>query len=124
MAKRVLLLGVMASVLDEVKHQLQMPDIELLGGTDVDDVRSVFARSDIEHVIMGGGLDLETRLEMVREVFKSSDRATVHLKDQMSGPEGFLPFVRAVLLGLNDYAPQESPHAILRARPAGPGTDG
>jgi len=42
---------------------------------------------------------------MVREVFQSSDRATVHVKDQMSGPEGFLPFVRAVLGGLGGYEP-------------------
>jgi hypothetical protein len=116
MTKRILLLGVMAAVLEDVQQQLQKPDIELLSGTGVDDVRSAFGQGDIDHVIVGGGIDLETRLEMVREVFQSSDRATVHMKDQMSGPEGFLPFVRSVLLGLDDYEPQESPRAILRAR--------
>ena len=115
MTKRILLLGVVAAVLENVQ-QLQKPDIEFLGGTWVDDVRSAFGQGDIDHVIVGGGLDLETRLEMVREVFQSSDRATVHMKDQMSGPEGFLPFVRSVLLGLDDYEPHESPRAILRAR--------
>jgi len=124
MTKRVLLLGVMAPVLDDVQQQLQMPDIEFLGGTGVDDVRPAFAQADIDHVIVGGGLDLETRVEMVREVFQSSDIATVHLKDHLSGPEGFLPFVRSVLLGLKDYAPQESPRAILRAQRPGLGTDG
>jgi hypothetical protein len=68
---------------------------------------------------MGGGLDLETRLEVVREVFRSSDRATVHLKDHLSGPEGFLPFARSVLLGLKGYEPQASPKAILRAQRPG-----
>ncbi|HEY5987962.1 MAG TPA: hypothetical protein VIV12_16555 [Streptosporangiaceae bacterium] len=58
---------------------------------------------------------------MVRAVFQSSDRATVHMKDQMSGPEGFLSFARAVLGGLGGYAPRESPNAILRARRPGPG---
>jgi hypothetical protein len=116
MTKRILLLGVMAAVLEDVQQQLQKPDIEFLGGTGVDDVRSAFGQRDINHVIVGGGIDLETRLEMVREVFQSSDRATVHMKDQMSGPEGFLPFVRSMLLGLDDYEPQKSPRAILRAR--------
>ncbi len=116
MTKRVLLLGVMASLLEDVRRELQRPDIEFLGGTGVDDVRSAFRPADIDHVIVGGGIDLEIRAEMVQEVFQSSDRATVHLKDQMSGPEGFLPFVRAVLRGLDDYKPQESPRAILRAR--------
>ena len=116
MTKRILLLGVMAAILEDVQQQLQKPDIEFLGGTGVDDVRSAFGQGDIDHVIVGGGIDLETRLEMVREVFQSSDRATVHMKDQMSGPEGFLPFVRSVLLGLDDYEPHESPRAILRAR--------
>jgi hypothetical protein len=116
MAKRVLLLGVMAALLKDVQEELQRPDIEFLGGTGVDDVRSAFRQADIDHVIVGGGLDLDARAEMVREIFQSSDRATIHLKDQMSGPEGFLPFVKAVLLGLDDYEPQQSPHAILRAR--------
>ena len=124
MTKRVLLIGVMASVLDDVRQQLQMPDIELLAGTEARDVRPAFAQADVDHVIMGGGLDLETRLEIVREVFQSSDRATVHMKDQMSGPEGFLPFVRAVLAGLGGYEPGESPHAILRAPQPGPDADG
>jgi hypothetical protein len=119
MTQRVLLLGVRASVVDDVQQQLQMPDIELLGGTGVDDVRQAFAQGAIDHVIMGGGLDLGTRLEMVREVFQSSDRATVHMKDHLSGPEGFLPFVRSVLLGLKNYEPQASSRAILRARPTG-----
>jgi len=122
--KRILLLGVMATLLDDVRQQLQIPDVELLAGTGIDDVRSAFAHSDIDHVIVGGGIDLETRLEVVREVFQSSDLATVHLKDHLSGPEGFLPFVRLVLVGLKDYDPQESPRAVLRARRPGPGTDG
>jgi len=61
-------------------------------------------------------LDLEARAAIVREVCQASDRATVHRKDQMSGPEGFLSFVRDVLSGLGGYEPRESPDAILRAR--------
>jgi hypothetical protein len=45
---------------------------------------------------------LETRLEMVREIFQSSDTTTVHMKDHASGSQGFLPFVRSVLHGLTD----------------------
>jgi hypothetical protein len=116
MTKRILLLGVLPTVLDDVEQQLQMPDTEVLGGTGVDDVRAALAQADVDHVIVGGGLELERRLDIVREVCQSSDRATVHLKDHLSGPEGFLPFVQSVLLGLKDYKPQESPRAILRAR--------
>jgi hypothetical protein len=35
--------------------------------TGIDDLRSAFAEVDFDHVIMGAGLDLETRLEIVRE---------------------------------------------------------
>jgi hypothetical protein len=122
--KRILLLGVKAVVLDDARQQLPPSEVELLAGSGVDDVRAAFAQADIDHVIMSGGLDLETRLAVVREVFQSSDRATVHLKDQMSGPEGFLPFVRSVLTGLHDYVPQESPQANLRAQRPWLGSDG
>jgi hypothetical protein len=120
MTKRVLLLGVIAAIVEDVQQQLQMPEIKFIGGTSVDDVRSAFAQGDINHVIIGGGLGLEVRLKMVQQVFQASDLASVHMKDQMSGPEGFLPFVRSVLIGLNDYEPPESGRAILRAqRPRG-----
>jgi hypothetical protein len=114
MATTVLLLGVRADLLENVKQAVQTPGIEFLGGTGEADVEPAFRQADIDHVIIGGGLDLETRAAVVRQVFQSSDRATVHMKDQMSGPEGFLPFVRAVLAGLGGYEPQESPNAILR----------
>ncbi len=118
--KRVLLLGVIAAIVEDVEQQLQMSEVEFIGGTSVDDVRSAFAQAEINHVIIGGGLDLEIRLKMVQQVFQTSDLASVHMKDQMSGPEGFLPFVRSVLIGLNDYEAHESSRAILRAqRPPG-----
>lgn len=44
-----------------------------------------------------------TRLEIVREMFRSSDTTTVHMKDRVSGKQTFLPFARSVLRGLDDY---------------------
>jgi hypothetical protein len=42
----------------------------------------------------------------------------------MSGPEGFLPFVRSVLSGVKDYEAHLSPRAILRGRQADSHDDG
>ena len=102
MTKRVLLLGRLGVVVEDVQQQLRMPDVQLFAGTGLDEVRSAFAQADIDHVIMGAGLDLEVRLEIVREIFLASDATTVHMKDFASGPDGFLPFVRSVLTGLAD----------------------
>ena len=124
MTRRVLILGLMPGLLDDFRRQLDVPDVELVGGTGVDDVRSAFVQGDLDHVIMGGGLNLQTRLEVVREVFQSSDKATVHLKDHLSGPEGFVPFARSVLRGLSDYEPRPSPRAILRAQRSDQVTEG
>lgn len=121
MAKTVLLLGVRADLLETVKQELQTPGTEFMGGIGVANVEPAFRRADIDHVIVGGGLDLEARAAVVRAVFQASDRATVHMKDQMPGPEGLLPFVRAVLGGLSGYEPPESPNAILRAGHPGSG---
>lgn len=49
--------------------------------------------------MIGGGLDLGVRLEVVREVFQTSQSTTVHLNSP-SGPASFLPFVHAVISGL------------------------
>ena len=103
MRKTVLLLGRTGVVVDEVHRQLDVAEVELIGGIGIDDVRAAFARTNVDHVVMGAGMDLETRLQLVREIFESSEKTTVHLKDRVSGPEGFLPFVGAVLRGLREY---------------------
>ncbi|MFF0610349.1 hypothetical protein ACFYUD_16930 [Nocardia tengchongensis] len=43
----------------------------------------------------------DDRLRLVRAVFEAGDRTTVHTKGFASEPEGFAPFVRAVLIGLH-----------------------
>jgi hypothetical protein len=116
MARRVVILGLRPDLVAGFRRDLDLVDVELLTGSDLDDLRAAFVEEDVDHVILGGGLDVATRAEAVREVFRLSDRATLHMKDQLSGPEGFVPFVRAVLRGVADYDPQPSPNSILRAQ--------
>ena len=103
MEKNVLLLGVKKELVSEFRRQLDLPGFNLFSGSTLDDTRSIFARTHIDHVFIGGGIDLKTRIEIIQEIYHTSDRTTVHLKDQISGPEGFVPFAKAVLVGLNDY---------------------
>jgi hypothetical protein len=104
--KNVLLVGKGGFVVNVLQARLSMPDIKLFGASSVEEVRTILAHTKVDHVIIGAGLDLEVRLEVVREIFHSSDTTTVHMKDFASGPEGFFPFIRSVLTGwldLNDY---------------------
>jgi hypothetical protein len=102
MTRNVLLLGRKGIVVDDVKNELQMPDVQVFGGTGIEDVRAVFARATIDHVIMGAGIDLQIRLEIILEIFRLSETTTVHMKDVASGPRGMLPFVRSILMGPED----------------------
>ncbi len=102
-AKNVLLLGLTPAVIDDAREHLNMPDLHLFTGNGIDDVRSAFARARIDHVIMGAGIDLETRLAIVREIYHSSETTTVHMKDRASGKDAYLPFARSVLHGLSTY---------------------
>ncbi len=108
--KTVLLLGRNRDVVEDARRQLDMTDVRLIGGSGLAEVRQAFSTgSPIDHVIIGAGLDLQTRLDILREVFEHSDRTTVHLKDFATGPQGFLPFVRAVLHGLRELPQQVAP---------------
>jgi hypothetical protein len=98
--KNVLLLGRTGIVLDDVEEQLEVSDLELFAGTSLSDVREVFKANQIDTVIMGAGLDLALRLEIIEEIFDASQTTTVHMKDFASGPGGMLPFVNGVLKGL------------------------
>jgi len=64
---------VTAALLKEVARQLDIPGVQLIGGTGIDDVRSAFAQTNIDHIIMGAGIDLETRLQIIG---RSSSPAT------------------------------------------------
>ena len=103
MTRNVVIVGRLNVVVDEAQRQLQIPDLQVIAATGLDEVKSALAKADIDHVIIGAGLDLDLRLEIVREIFRTRQKTTVHLKDAASGPDGFLPFIRSVLLGLSDY---------------------
>ena len=101
MAKTVLLMVRTPSVAQDVQERLHMPEFRLLAGHTLDDLKQALASEKVDHVIFGGGLDIETRLDMVREVFRSSNSTTVHMNSP-SGPETFFPFVKTLLSGLRD----------------------
>ena len=99
--KNVLLLGRTGIVLDDVKEQLDVSDVELFAGTSLDDVREAFEANQIDTVVMGAGLDLELRVRIIEAIFDASQTTTVHMKDFASGPGGMLPFVNGILKGLD-----------------------
>src|SRR5690348_11230687 len=101
MTKRVLLVGLKDTVVDDARQKVRVPNLQIMGATGIRDVRLAFAEGRIDHVIMGAGLELKDRLDIVQEIFESSDSTTVHMKDRASGPEGFLPFIQGLLSGLD-----------------------
>lgn len=98
---RVLLVGRTKPVIDDVIEALDAGDVEFSSANTLEEVRGIFASAKVDHVILGGGLDLETRLQIVRHVFEASNSTRVHMNSP-SGPESYLPFVRSVLRGLAD----------------------
>ena len=102
--KTALLLGRTGIVLDNVRNGISVDNVDFLAGTSLDDVRRAFSENTIHLVIMGAGIDLETRLAIVRHIFEESTGTTVHMKDWDSGPKGMLPFVDGVLTGLSEGA--------------------
>lgn len=86
-------------VLDDVIRSLEFADADFAAASTFDEVTNVLDQAGVDHVIVGGGIDLETRLRIIRLVFESSRSTTVHLNSS-SGPESYPPFVRSVLRGL------------------------
>ncbi|MBY8166576.1 hypothetical protein KW507_07825 [Vibrio fluvialis] len=99
---KVLLLGRKGIVVEDVQNQLNIPKVELFSGTNLEEVRSIFAENKIDHVIMGAGIELQERLNIIQIIFELSESTTVHMKDFASGPQGMLPFVSSILSGLQN----------------------
>jgi hypothetical protein len=99
--KNCLLLGRKGMIVDDVKENITATDINLFGGTSLQEVKDAFGQRSIDIVIMGAGIDLEVRLEIIQFIFETSKATTVHMKDWDSGPAGMMPFVNGIINGLN-----------------------
>jgi hypothetical protein len=98
--KRVLIIGRLTANIPTA-NEIAVKNVKIFPATNLAEVRSAFEKNDrMDIVIMGAGIELETRLEIVKYVFTASDSTTVHMKDLATGPEGFLPFINDVLKGL------------------------
>ncbi len=95
-----LLLGRKEILVEDVADHIQVEGVRLFSGTRIEDVRSVFREETVDIVVMGAGLPIDVRCEIVKEISRLSQTATIHLKDRQSGPGGMLPFVNKVLNGL------------------------
>ena len=98
----VLLVGRKGTVIDDVRKAVPTENIILLSALNLEEVKAAFAQHKIQAVVMGAGLELEPRLEIIRYVFQTSTSTAVYLKDQDSGPQGMVPFLKNVLSGLRN----------------------
>lgn len=103
MPSNVLLLGRTGVGLDEVRQAVDASDLTLYAGSTLDDLQTAMTQAPIDTVIMGAGIDLDTRLVMIRHVYEQSNATTVHMKDRDSAKAGMLPFIAAVLAGLRTW---------------------
>jgi len=99
--KNVLLLGRLGINIPNFSTGVTNKNINLFSGTNLEEVKSVFEQNEkIDMVIMGAGIDLQSRLDIIKFIFENSKGTTVHMKDWNSGPAGMLPFVNGVIDGL------------------------
>ena len=103
-----MLLGRKGLDADYFRQEIGVPGIEIITGTSLDDARDALAEHSVDHVVMGAGLGLHVRLDIIRTVFEASDTTTVHMKDTASGPAGMPAFTKGVVGGLRDYSPRHS----------------
>jgi hypothetical protein len=96
----ILLVGKTPSVIADVIDQVDAPEVTFFSGSSLEDAVGALESAQIDHVILGGGLELDVRLQIVRSVFENSASTTVHMNSP-SGPESYLPFVRSVLRGFD-----------------------
>jgi hypothetical protein len=99
--KKVLLVGKLLKNVPAA-NELAVKDAEYFAASSLAEVQQVFLQNDnaIDIVIMGAGIELESRLEIVRWVFNASNSTSVHMKDWITGPDGFVPFINNLLTGL------------------------
>lgn len=97
----VLLIGRIHFDQDEARAALDPAlDLELFTGASLDDVELVLSNHPIDTLIIGAGVDPDTRVAIMRRVLAVSDSTTVHLEGEDSDGNGVMPFANGVLTGL------------------------
>jgi|AP95_1055475.scaffolds.fasta_scaffold92212_2 hypothetical protein len=102
--KNILLIGRLGINIPNLQTGIENKNINLFSGTNLEEVKDAFNQNDnqIDSVIMGAGIDLNVRLDIIRYIFETSQSTTVHMKDWESGPKGMLPFVNSILNELKE----------------------
>ncbi|NND04482.1 MAG: hypothetical protein HKN91_17035 [Acidimicrobiia bacterium] len=100
MATHILLLGRTPFDLDAVRSHIARSDITISTGTSLMETEAAFEAGVVDIVIMGAGIPLLDRLEIVKRVFELSESTSVHMMDRSSGKDGMMSFVNGVLQGL------------------------
>jgi hypothetical protein len=102
--KNILLIGRLGINIPNLQTGIENKKINLFSGTNLEEVKDAFNQNDnqIDSVIMGAGIDLNVRLDIIRYIFETSQSTTVHMKDWESGPKGMLPFVNSILNELKE----------------------
>ncbi|MEX0301998.1 MAG: hypothetical protein AB3N24_06200 [Leisingera sp.] len=109
----VLLIGKLPHVIGDVAEQLDHLPIQWLGAHDQPEVvRQLETEPRIECVIMGAGLDDQTRGDLIGIIAALRPDVCIHLKDRSSGPEGLVPFVEQVVQMRVLPQPQRAPAMV------------
>ena len=97
MSKNVLIVAHTSAWLDDFMKQIDAENVELSGGTSLDDVRRILDQRSIDIVIMGPPQEGDGRLQMIEHIYKVSKSTSVHLKAINADP---LTFVNSILAAL------------------------
>jgi DNA-binding response OmpR family regulator len=97
--KNILLLGRLASIVDKLTDELNDSNITLYGATNIGEAMLQLDSLPIDVVIMGGGLDDDTRAELCKLIWSKRDDLCLHIKDKASGPDSMSDFIIKVAKG-------------------------
>ena len=93
----VLLLGRKGINVEKFYDGISNKNVTLIGGTNLDAVKLAFSEYEVKTVIMGAGIDIHDRLEIIEYIFEVSQSTSVHMKDWDSGAAGMMDFVEKIL---------------------------
>lgn len=95
--RKVILLGREQKNLDKGLESITVSEVECITCTSLESLADALQDQGVDTAILGAGLSINVRLEAIRMIYEASDKISVHMKERVSGPEGFGPFANRVL---------------------------
>lgn len=99
--KNILLLGRRPNIVKSLADEMASLALTVYVATNCEEAIAQLTNNPIDVIIMGGGLDDQTRADLCMAIWSKREDLCIHIKDRASGHGTMAGFIKSVVTGFS-----------------------